>query len=200
MTHLAALMRFTVSLVSLVEHQCGRILFSENVLQIHACRAHEACIDSLSSCRDRMCNTIAGIAYKGNTFGAHEARVTLDTNFIGTRAVCEALTPLMTKGGRVVNVCSMAGKQRIIPDKALKQRFKVRSLTLLSPSKVPGAMRRNPCLEVRGGLQQLWDSPVSTLFFMCPSAEKRLWVQDAKTAADVAKLADEFVEGIKSGK
>jgi carbonyl reductase 1 len=47
-----------------------------------------------------------GIAYKGNTFGADEAQTTLATNFLGTKAVCEALLPLMSKGGRIVNVSS----------------------------------------------------------------------------------------------
>lgn len=69
---------------------------------------------------------VAGIAFKGNVFGAAEAQTTLDTNFLGTKAVCEALAPLMGKGGRIVNVCSSAGKQRIIKNPALLQRFKVR--------------------------------------------------------------------------
>lgn len=51
--------------------------------------------------------TSTGIAYKGNTFGPEEAQTTLATNFGGTKAVCEALAwPLMTKGGRIVNVSS----------------------------------------------------------------------------------------------
>ena len=48
----------------------------------------------------------AGIAYKGNTFGADEAQQTIATNFLGTKAVCEALLPLMGNGGRIVNVSS----------------------------------------------------------------------------------------------
>ena len=68
---------------------------------------------------------LAGFAYKGNVFGAEEARTTLDINFVGTRAVCEAVLPLMTEGGRIVNVCSMAGKQRIIKDSRLLRRFQV---------------------------------------------------------------------------
>jgi NAD(P)-dependent dehydrogenase (short-subunit alcohol dehydrogenase family) len=49
----------------------------------------------------------AGIAYKGNTFGADEAATTIATNFLGTKAACEALLPLLTKpGGRIVNVSS----------------------------------------------------------------------------------------------
>lgn len=47
-----------------------------------------------------------GIAYKGNTFGADEAQTTLATNFLGTKAVCEALAPLMPRGSRIVNVSS----------------------------------------------------------------------------------------------
>ena len=31
------------------------------------------------------------------------------TNFEGTRAVCERIAPLIPKGGRIVNVCSLAG-------------------------------------------------------------------------------------------
>lgn len=42
-------------------------------------------------------------------FGPEEARTTMATNFEGTRAVCERIAPLMPKGGRIVNVCSLAG-------------------------------------------------------------------------------------------
>ncbi len=50
----------------------------------------------------------AGIAFKGNTFGADEAATTLATNFAGTRAVCERVLPLMPKQSRIVNVCRLA--------------------------------------------------------------------------------------------
>lgn len=51
--------------------------------------------------------THAGIAYKGSTFGPQEAQTTLATNFLGTKAVCEALLPLLPRpGGRIVNVSS----------------------------------------------------------------------------------------------
>lgn len=59
----------------------------------------------------------AGMAYKGNVFGANEAAITLGTNYQGTRAVCERLLPLLRAsphGARVVNVCSGAGKLRIV--------------------------------------------------------------------------------------
>lgn len=48
----------------------------------------------------------AGMAYKGSAFGADEAQTTLATNFLGTKAVCEALLPLMSTGSRIVNVSS----------------------------------------------------------------------------------------------
>jgi len=68
---------------------------------------------------------VTGIAYKGNTFGPKEARHTLDVNFVGTANVCEAMLPLLTQGGRIVNVCSMAGKRRIIKSSKLLGRFEV---------------------------------------------------------------------------
>ena len=51
----------------------------------------------------------AGIAFKGNAFGPEEAQATMATNLEGTRAVCEAVAPLMPSGGRIVNVCRLAG-------------------------------------------------------------------------------------------
>jgi hypothetical protein len=48
------------------------------------------------STANNMC--AAGIAYKGNVFGAEEAQTTLATNFAGTRAVCERLAPLIPEG------------------------------------------------------------------------------------------------------
>eukprot|EP00879_Flechtneria_rotunda_P027963 GHRR01030032.1.p1 GENE.GHRR01030032.1~~GHRR01030032.1.p1 ORF type:complete len:249 (+),score=62.14 GHRR01030032.1:128-874(+) len=66
----------------------------------------------------------AGIAYKGNVFGADEAATTIATNFLGTKAVCEALLPLLTKpGGRIVNVSSTAGRLSGIPAAQLRERF-----------------------------------------------------------------------------
>lgn len=72
----------------------------------------------------------AGFAYKGNVFGAEEAQVTIGINVAGTRRVTEALLPLLRaraatspQGARVVNVCSSAGKQRILRSDALAARF-----------------------------------------------------------------------------
>jgi len=55
----------------------------------------------------------AGMAYKGNTFGPEEAKYTIDTNFRGTMHMCDHFVPLMKNrenGGRIINVCSVAGK------------------------------------------------------------------------------------------
>ena len=60
----------------------------------------------------------AGLAFKGSTFGAAEARQTMETNVYGTARLTAALLPLLRSdapsGCRVVNVCSSAGKLRIV--------------------------------------------------------------------------------------
>jgi carbonyl reductase 1 len=48
----------------------------------------------------------AGMAYKGNIFGADEAATTINCNLKGTRNATEAFLSLIGHGGRVVNVCS----------------------------------------------------------------------------------------------
>jgi carbonyl reductase 1 len=48
----------------------------------------------------------AGMAYKGNVFGADEAHKTITCNLTGTRSMTEAVLPLMTEGARIINVCS----------------------------------------------------------------------------------------------
>jgi carbonyl reductase 1 len=48
----------------------------------------------------------AGMAYKGNVFGADEAQATIACNLTGTRVMTEAVLPLMHEGARIVNVCS----------------------------------------------------------------------------------------------
>ncbi len=64
-------------------------------------------------------------------FGAKEAEVTIATNVRGTAAVTAALAPALrargaasAHGARVVNVCSSAGKLRILRAEALAQRFR----------------------------------------------------------------------------
>jgi carbonyl reductase 1 len=66
----------------------------------------------------------AGMAFKGDTWGAAEATATIDTNYRGTKALCEALAPLLPDGrGRIINVGSFAGKLGIVKSEALKRRF-----------------------------------------------------------------------------
>jgi carbonyl reductase 1 len=66
----------------------------------------------------------AGMAFKGDAWGAAEARATIDTNYRGTKALCEALAPLLPDGrGRIINVGSFAGKLGIVKSEALEQRF-----------------------------------------------------------------------------
>ena len=67
-----------------------------------------------------MC-VIAGFAYKGNVFGADEAAQTSNVNYRGTRAVCEAVQPLLTQNARIVNVSSRSGLYRILQSNALRQ-------------------------------------------------------------------------------
>lgn len=72
---------------------------------------------------DRPLPLRAGIAYKGSTFGADEAEITLRTNYYGTMAVCERLKPLLKANSRVVNVTSQSGLLRIVPSAQLRKRF-----------------------------------------------------------------------------
>jgi len=57
----------------------------------------------------------AGIAFKGDIFGADEAEQTIAVNYTGTKYMCEAFLPLLAKsplGGRCVNICSQAGLRK----------------------------------------------------------------------------------------
>lgn len=65
----------------------------------------------------------AGFAYKGNAFGAEEAATTVGVNFYGTVAVTEALKGLVPAGGRIINICSVAGKLAIIRSPQLRAQF-----------------------------------------------------------------------------
>lgn len=81
----------------------------------HACPRGVAFKGHVTVCvLSGIASGFTGMAFKGNVFGAEEAQTTLDTNFAGTRSVCERLAPLLADGGRVVNVCSSAGKLRIL--------------------------------------------------------------------------------------
>ncbi|GLC46070.1 hypothetical protein PLESTB_001035900 [Pleodorina starrii] len=65
----------------------------------------------------------AGFAYKGNTFGADEAQVTLGINFLGTRALTDKLVPLLKGPARIVNVSSRAGLRSIVKSPQLLGRL-----------------------------------------------------------------------------
>ena len=64
----------------------------------------------------------AGFAYKGDVFGADEAATTIGVNYRGTRAVCEAVQPLLTKNARIVNVSSRSGLLKILQSDQLRQK------------------------------------------------------------------------------
>lgn len=51
----------------------------------------------------------ASTAYKGDAWGGAEAAATLTVNWRGTRALTDALLPLMTPPGRVITVASRSG-------------------------------------------------------------------------------------------
>jgi len=77
----------------------------------------------------------AGFAYHGNIFGLEEAKHTINTNYHGTRRVCEALEDLVVKSatgtnnyGRIINVCSMAGRLTQVNEK-LQARFAADDVT-----------------------------------------------------------------------
>jgi NAD(P)-dependent dehydrogenase (short-subunit alcohol dehydrogenase family) len=79
------------------------------------------------------------------------------TNFAGTRAVCERLERLIPEGGRIVNVCSLAGKQSILRSPELRSRFENASsaeeVATLSEDFLQGLSsgRWVQCLKMRGG-------------------------------------------------
>lgn len=82
-----------------------------------------------STCCCPSCLCTPGFAYKGDVFGADEADQTISVNYRGTRAVCEAVQPLLTKNARIVNVSSRAGLLKILQSDSLRQ--KVDSATSL---------------------------------------------------------------------
>lgn len=72
----------------------------------------------------------AGMAYKGNAFNEEVARITLATNYYGTKNVITHFLPLIKDYGRVVNVSSRAGLLSKLSSDALKQAFTREDLTL----------------------------------------------------------------------
>ncbi|WIA39342.1 hypothetical protein OEZ86_005454 [Tetradesmus obliquus] len=122
----------------------------------------------------------AGIAYKGNTFGADEASTTIATNFLGTKAACEALLPLLTKpGGRIVNVSSTAGVLRGIPSEQLRARFE-------SPSGVDELVQLGDKFveDIRAGrhTQEGWPSSMYGISKALESSYTRVLAEQLKDA------------------
>jgi len=76
--------------------------------------AFRAYVDSEFGGRlDSLINN-AGMAFKGDIFGADEAEQTIAVNYTGTKYMCEAFLPILAKstlGGRCVNICSQAGSR-----------------------------------------------------------------------------------------
>lgn len=72
---------------------------------------------------------VVGFAYKGDAFGADEAETTIGVNYRGTRAVCEAVQPLLTKDARIVNVSSRSGLLKILQSDSLRQKVESASST-----------------------------------------------------------------------
>lgn len=64
----------------------------------------------------------AGIAFQMGSDAdlAEKARVTMETNFFGTRKVCVALFPLLRPSGRVVNVASALGRLNRIKNEDMR--------------------------------------------------------------------------------
>ena len=79
-------------------------------------------LSDCSACKQSCVICDAGFAYKGDAFGADEAKQTIDVNYRGTRAVCEAVQPLLTQNARIVNVSSRSGLLKILNSDSLKQR------------------------------------------------------------------------------
>ncbi|XP_031562379.1 carbonyl reductase [NADPH] 1-like isoform X2 [Actinia tenebrosa] len=73
----------------------------------------------------------AGIAYKQASTApqAEQAEVTIRTNFTGTLNVSNALFPLLRPHARVVNIASMVGHLKVLPNEELRKKFSSLTLT-----------------------------------------------------------------------
>lgn len=93
--------------------------------QLH-CAAHRT-TPFLISCVRRFTQLVnnAGFAYKGNLFGHKEAKETLSVNLGGTVEVTDRMMEYLRRSpdGRLINVCSQAGRLTQLTSDALKARF-----------------------------------------------------------------------------
>jgi len=74
----------------------------------------------------------AGIAFKQAATEpfAHQAKVTIQTNYFDNKMACEHFLPLLRSGARVVNVSSIAGYLPLIPGPHLREEFAKSDSTL----------------------------------------------------------------------
>jgi len=84
----------------------------------------------------------AGIAFKQAATEpfAHQAKVTLQTNYFDNKMACEHFFPLLRSGARVVNVSSIAGFLPLIPGPHLRERL-AKSDSTLSVKELDGLMQ-----------------------------------------------------------
>ena len=105
---------------------------------------HQLDIDDQDSCQrlasflkenygglDLLVNN-AGIAFKCDATDpvAQQAKITVSTNYFGTKRVCKALFPLLRSGARVVNMSSSCGFLGRIQNEELKAKFASSDSTL----------------------------------------------------------------------
>ena len=74
----------------------------------------------------------AGIAFKRDATDpiSHQAKVTLKTNYFGTKMACKHFFPLLKSGARVVNLSSNCGFLPLIPGHDLKKKLASSDSTL----------------------------------------------------------------------
>jgi len=65
----------------------------------------------------------AAIAWKGDAWSEEVARTTFDTNYFGTKKMCEIFMPLIKENGRLVVVASKVGKLSLIKNESLRKQF-----------------------------------------------------------------------------
>ncbi|KAK9815237.1 hypothetical protein WJX72_000441 [[Myrmecia] bisecta] len=119
----------------------------------------------------------AGFAHKGDTFGADEAQTVLDVNYFGTKAVCEALKPLLSPDARVVNVCSSSGQLAILKSPVLRAKFEdARSADEVT------TLARKFVDDIRAGRhkEEGWPSSMYGVSKLCEATYTRILAEELK--------------------